>query len=148
MGTEYSRIDIGCRSVLEGGGCRSEIFSRSIARDHSSVIARGQLVARTDDCRAHLECRGMIASRDARLRAVPELDAEGVPRADLSHEAAISPIAEEEIAYLMSRGMSREEALSVITRGFLDVGLMGLPPALQGSIEKLIAATPAGDSHL
>jgi len=148
MGTEDSLIDIGCRSVLEGEGCSSETFSRSIARDHSSVIARGQLVARTDDCRAHLECRGMIASRDARLRAVPELDAEGVPRADLSHEAAISPIAEEEIAYLMSRGMSREEALSVITRGFLNVGLMGLPPALQSSIEKLIAATPAEDSRL
>ena len=146
MGTEDSRIDIGSHTVLEGGECSSEAFSRAIACDSSSIVARGRLVARTDDCRAHLECRGMIASRDASLLAVPELEAVGVPQAELSHEAAISPIAEEEVAYLMSRGMSREEALSVITRGFLNVGLMGLPPALQGSIEDLIAATPAEGS--
>ena len=90
----------------------------------------------------------MIASGEARLRAVPELDAEGVPRAELSHEAAISPIAEEEVAYLMSRGMTREEALSAITRGFLNVALMGLPPALQGCVEELMAATPAEGSRL
>jgi len=143
MGTEDSRIDIGSHTVLEGEACSSENFSRSIACDRSSVIARGRLVARTDDCRAHLECRGMIASRDASLLAVPELEAEGVPQAELSHEAAISPIAEEEVAYLMTRGMSREEALSIITRGFINVGLMGLPPALQSSIEDLIASTPA-----
>jgi Fe-S cluster assembly scaffold protein SufB len=147
MGTEDSRIDIGSHTVLEGGECSSEAFSRAIACDSSSIVARGRLVARTDDCRAHLECRGMIASRDASLLAVPELEAVGVPQAELSHEAAISPIAEEEVAYLMSRGMSREEALSVITRGFLNVGLMGLPPVLQGSIEDLIAATPAEGSR-
>jgi hypothetical protein len=148
MGTGDSRIDIGSRTVLEGKACRSETLSRAIACGRSSITVRGQLTARSDDCRAHLECRGMIASGEARLRALPELDAEGVPRAELSHEAAISPIAEEEVAYLMSRGMTREEALSAITRGFLNVALMGLPPALQGCVEELMAVTPAEGSRL
>ena len=67
-----------------------------------------------------------------------------MPRAELSHEAAISPIAEEEVAYLMARGLAREEAVAAITRGFLNVGVLGLPPAVAQTVEDLLAATPAG----
>ena len=83
----------------------------------------------------------MLTSPGASIRAVPELAAEGAPRAELSHEAAISPIAEEEVAYLMTRGLKREEALSTITRGFLNVDLLGLPPLLQRSVDNLLAGT-------
>ena len=72
--------------------------------------------------------------------AVPELSVKGAPGADLSHEAAISPIAEEEVAYLMSRGVQREEALAMITRGFLDVDLLGLPPPLQRAVDGHLSA--------
>ena len=143
-GRGSSTLDIGSRTVLEGRGARSESISRAIAGDESSIVARGTLTARTDLCRAHLECRGLITSAEAFMQAVPQLEAEGVPRAELSHEAAISPIAEEEIAYLMSRGLSRDEALSTIVRGFLNVELLGLPGALQRRIEDLIAATRQG----
>jgi Fe-S cluster assembly scaffold protein SufB len=83
----------------------------------------------------------MLHSKGARIRAVPELQAEGAPRAELSHEAAISPIAEEEVAYLMSRGLTREEAVSAITRGFLNVDLPGLPPLLKESVDRFLAST-------
>ena len=52
----------------------------------------------------------MLVSAEAAIIAIPELEADGVPQAELSHEAAISPIAEEEVAYLMARGLAREEA--------------------------------------
>ncbi|HEY5997968.1 MAG TPA: SufD family Fe-S cluster assembly protein, partial [bacterium] len=139
-----SLIDIGSRVVHEGDGSSSETITRTIGEGRSRTWARGQLVARTDRCRARLECRGMLVSPEAAIVAVPELEADGVPHAELSHEAAISPIAEEEVAYLMSRGLAREEAVAAITRGFLNVDLPGLPPALERSIRDALAATPAG----
>ena len=86
----------------------------------------------------------MLVSPEAAIHAIPELEADGVPQAELSHEAAISPIAEEEVAYLTARGLEREEAVAAITRGFLNVEPLGLPPAIAGSVEQVLAATPAG----
>lgn len=143
-GQEDSVIDVGCRVVHEGDGSASETISRSIAADRSRIFSRGQLVARTNRCRARLECRGLLVSSTAAIVANPELEADGTPQAELSHEAAISPIAEEEVAYLMSRGLTREEAIAAITRGFLNVDLLGLPPAIAASVERSLAATPAG----
>jgi Fe-S cluster assembly scaffold protein SufB len=116
----------------------------ALGAGRSRTWARGQLVARTNRCRARLECRGMLVSPEAAIHAIPELEADGVPQAELSHEAAISPIAEEEVAYLMARGLDREEAVAAITRGFLNVDLPGLPPALERSVRETLAATPAG----
>ena len=139
-----SLIDIGSRVVHEGEGSSSETITRTLGAGRSRTWARGQLVARTNRCRARLECRGMLVSPEAAIHAIPELEADGVPQAELSHEAAISPIAEEEVAYLMSRGLGREEAVAAITRGFLNVELPGLPPAVERSIREALAATPAG----
>jgi len=139
-----SVIDIGSRVVHEGEGSASETVSRVIGAERSRIWTRGQLVARTNECRARLECRGRLVSSGASIVAIPELEADGVPQADLSHEAAISPIAEEEVSYLMARGLAREEALAAITRGFLDVGRLGLPPAIARSVDEVLAATPAG----
>ncbi|HWR97049.1 MAG TPA: SufD family Fe-S cluster assembly protein, partial [Candidatus Methanoperedens sp.] len=139
-----SLIDIGSRVVHEGAGSSSETITRTIGADRSRTWARGQLVARTDRCRARLECRGMLVSPQAAIHAIPELEADGVPHAELSHEAAISPIAEEEVAYLTARGLGREEAVAAITRGFLNVDLPGLPPALERSVREALNATPAG----
>ncbi len=143
-GRGNSVIDIGSRVVHEGAGSASETITRTIGADRSRTWARGQLVARTNHCRARLECRGMLVSQAASIIAIPELEADGVPQAELSHEAAISPIAEEEVAYLMARGLSREAALAAITRGFLNVDLLGLPPAIARSVDDVLAATPAG----
>jgi Fe-S cluster assembly scaffold protein SufB len=139
-----SVIDVGSRVVHEGADSASETISRTIGEGRSRTVARGQLVARTDRCRARLECRGMLVSPGAAIEAVPELEADGTPHAELSHEAAISPIAEEEVAYLGARGLSREQAVAAITRGFLAIDLPGLPPEVAASLRDAIAATPAG----
>lgn len=143
-GRGSSLLDIGSRVVHEGEGSASETISRAIGAERSKIWARGQLVATTNHCRARLECRGMLVSPEAAISAIPELEARGVPLAELSHEAAISPIAEEEVAYLMTRGLAREAALAAITRGFLNVDLLGLPPAIARSMDEVLSATPAG----
>ena len=57
---------------------------------------------------------------------------------DLSHEAAVGKIAEEEVEYLMARGLTRDEATATIVRGFLRVDIEGLPPQLAAELEQAI----------
>ncbi len=140
-GLEDSYIDIGSESVMEGEGSRSEAIARTVSRDRSIVYSRGRLIGRTNDCKAHLDCRGMVQSAESTQWAIPDLASEGAPGAELSHEAAISPIAAEEIFYLMSRGVPKDEAVSMITRGFLDLEIPGLPPALRRQIDKALEET-------
>ncbi len=140
-GLADSHIDLGSETLLEGSGSRSEAVARTVSRDRSTVYSRGRLIGRTNECKAHLDCRGIVLSDDSVQWAIPDLASEGAPGAELSHEAAISPIAEEEVYYLMSRGVPRDEAVSMITRGFLDLEIPGLPPALRRRIDEAIAAT-------
>ncbi len=71
------------------------------------------------------------------IDSIPQLEGhvEGV---DMSHEAAVGKVAQEEINYLMSRGLSEEQATSTIVRGFLSVDIKGLPEALKAEIDRAI----------
>lgn len=142
-GLGESQIDLGSEALLIGEGSRSESVARTVTRDASTVYSRGRLIARTNDCKAHLDCRGIVQSEHSTQWAIPDLASEGAPGAELSHEAAISPIAAEEVYYLMSRGVPKDEAVSMITRGFLDLEIPGLPAPLRTQIDSAIAETSA-----
>ena len=117
-GLQDSHIDLGSRIILEGDETRGESIARTIAADESVIYARGDLVAKTREyCLAHLDCRGILFSDRAKIFAIPQLVSDGSAKAELSHEASIGPIAEEQVEYLMSRGISREDAISAITSG-------------------------------
>ena len=136
-GSSKSTIDVGAKAVLEGANSRAEIISRVIATEGSKIYARGLLKGLSNTSRGHLECSGLLLSGDAEIYAIPEL--QGVAMgASLTHEAAIGKIAEEEIQYLMSRGLSREEATSLLIRGFMDVEILGLPPSLKEQVDLLV----------
>lgn len=140
-GQGESKIDAGTRVILEGERSRGEIISRSVAADRSEVIARGLLVGKNRESRGHLECMGLILSEGAVIKAFPELAAE-VEGTELSHEAAVGKIAEEQIFYLMSRGFSEDEARSLIVKGFMNPDIfVGLPEQLKFEIEKMIELT-------
>jgi Fe-S cluster assembly scaffold protein SufB len=136
--SEGSSMDVGARVYLSAEGSRAEVLARAVSGG-GEITARGHLVGEVPGVKAHLECRGLILSERGRIHAVPELEgrAGGV---DLSHEAAVGKIAEEEVRYLMSRGLSSGEATSAIVRGFLDVEIKGLPEHLKGEMQKAVSA--------
>lgn len=138
MGNSY--IDVGSKIVLQNEGCRGEIISRAIATDKAQIYARGFLQGEHGDTKAHLECRGLLLSDEATIYAIPELVAKA-QGAELSHEAAVGKIAEEQVQYLMARGFSRSEAEALIVRGFMDVSIFGLPEDLEREIQKIIDVT-------
>lgn len=131
-----STVDSGSRAFLREEGAIAEIISRTISKG-GKVITRGQIIGESGGVKGHLECKGLILSENGEIIAIPELIAKR-PNLELSHEAAIGKIAEEEIFYLMSRGMSRDEAVSAIVRGFMEVEVKGLPEILKIAIDKAI----------
>lgn len=135
VGTPGSEYDIGGRVYLRKPGTRAEIVARTITNG-SKIIARGHLIGEVADVKAHLECKGMILNGGI-IHAIPELEGH-IDGVEMSHEAAVGKIAQEEIFYLMSRGMSEEEATSAIVRGFLNVDIPGLPAQLKAEIDRAI----------
>jgi len=140
---EGSHLDMGNRVIMDAPNTRCEIIARTIAAG-GTIINRGHIGAYHVPSKGHLECQGLILG-DGRIWAIPELDgtAEGV---ELSHEASVGKIAQDEIEYLMARGMDEDEATSTIVRGFLNTDIMGLPEKLQKAIDKQIEELQASDA--
>ncbi len=135
VGSPGSEYDLGGRIFLKNQGTRAEIVARAISNG-GKIIARGHLIGEVPDVKAHLECRGLLLNGGL-IHAVPELEGR-VDGVEMSHEAAVGKIAQEEISYLMSRGLSEDEATSTIVRGFLNVDIPGLPTQLKGEIDRAI----------
>ena len=78
------------------------------------------------------------------MQSIPELIAikKGV---EITHEAAVGKISEKEITYLMTRKISREQAVSLIIRGFMDVSILGLPDALNSEIKAIVHSAAGAD---
>jgi uncharacterized protein len=135
VGSPDSELDVGGRIFLKEENTRAEIIARAISNG-GTIISRGDLIGEKPGVKAHLECRGLLLKGGV-IHAIPELQgkAEGV---EMSHEAAVGKIAQEEILYLMSRGLSEDEATATIVRGFLSVDIPGLPPQLKAEIDRAV----------
>jgi len=133
---EGSFLDVGGRIHLAGPKASGEIISRVVATK-SRVISRGLIEGAERDTKGHMECNGIMLDAEADIRAIPELRATD-PETSLSHEAAVGRIAGEQLNYLMTRGLSEEEARALIIRGFLDVKIEGLPGSLQEIIDRMV----------
>jgi uncharacterized protein len=135
-GKGQSKIDIGSQVILKGKNSKTQQISRVICDDESFIVSRG-LINGQEISKGHLECVGLMLSKNAKMHAVPELLSESTD-AELSHEAAVGKIAQEEIIYLMSRGLSEDDATSVIVRGFLDINILGLPDEFKKQVKDII----------
>lgn len=136
-GQKDSVIDVGSRVYLKGENSKAEVISRAVSNDESKIYSRGHLAGTVPGVKGHLECHGLVLSDDSMIYAVPELEASAA-NLEMSHEAAVGKIAEEEIYYLTSRGLTEDEATSMIVRGFLSMDITGLPPELANETKKMI----------
>jgi Fe-S cluster assembly scaffold protein SufB len=134
-----TNIDVGSRVFLNAKNARTEIVSRAITTG-GNIVARGYIEGNALDVKGHLECRGLILGEKGTIYAIPELKG-NLAGIDLSHEAAVGKIAEEEVEYLMARGLTRDEATAAIVRGFLRVDIEGLPPMLSAELKKAVEAS-------
>jgi Fe-S cluster assembly scaffold protein SufB len=133
---EGSNMDIGSWAVLDGKGSSAELNARAICIGNSKLIARITVDGNSEDCRGHIECRGLVLDDNSVLEAIPILHA-ATKGPDLTHEAAVGKLSEREIMYLMSRKMGEDEAISALVRGFLDIEILGLPESVRKGIDKV-----------
>ncbi len=138
-----SLVDIGSEVNLEGERTSGRILTRAIVNDEAQIFARGKIVGIGEKSKGHMECNSLLLSKNARVIAIPELNAM-IDDSELTHEAAIGKIAEEQIEYLMSRGIPKEEAISMIIRGFVDTRVLGLPIEIEENVRKIISSVTFG----
>lgn len=135
--SENSWMDVGSRTFLKEENSTTQMLTRAVAKDQGDITVRGHLIGEASNVKGHLECRGLILSDNARIHAIPELEAKA-ENVELTHEAAVGKIAEEEIMYLMARGLNFDEAVSVLVGGFLRLNLEELPDQLRNEIRRML----------
>jgi Fe-S cluster assembly protein SufB len=124
---------------VTGTGTRPAIISKSIARGGGRAGYRGEVRV---DAGAHhsantVRCDALLVDTISRSDTYPAIDIR-VDDVQLGHEATVSKVSEEQLFYLMSRGMPEDEAMAMIVRGFIEPIARELPMEYALELNKLI----------
>lgn len=103
--------------VLKGIGSSGIINLRLVGKKESKVLAHSRIVA-DSKAKGHLDCQGLLTDKKSEILLTPELDCRN-KLAQITHEASIGQIAQEQLTYLRMRGLSEKEATNLIINGFL-----------------------------
>jgi Fe-S cluster assembly protein SufB len=120
--------DAGAKMVHAASETTSKIVSKSISKDGGITTYRG--LVRIDEgahgCKSHVQCDALILDEQSESRTLPYMEV-GERDAQVGHEATVSKIADEQLFYLMSRGLSQEQAMSMVVNGFIEPITRTLP---------------------
>lgn len=118
----------------------SSIISKSIARDGGAVNYRGQVYVAADapHSDSHIECDTIILDGQSTSDTIPYNEIHN-SHVNLEHEAKVSKISESQLYYLMSRGLTEEEATEMIVMGFVEPVSKELPMEYAVELNRLIA---------
>ncbi|MBS3813515.1 SufD family Fe-S cluster assembly protein, partial [Candidatus Bipolaricaulota bacterium] len=140
-----SLVDLGGKIYLEGAGSSGVNNSKGVITDGSRVITRGTISAEAQETKGHISCDALVMNDGARMETYPGLSS-SVDNAELSHEAAIGKIKEEELFYLMSRGLDEEEATQLIVQGFVNPVIEDLPEEFLDEVKQIIDLSVRGEA--
>ena len=120
--------DAGAKMTHAAPETTSKIVSKSISNGGGRTSYRG-LVRVEDDaygCRSHVQCDALILDEDSVSDTYPYMEV-GTRDAEIGHEATVSKVADEQLFYLMSRGLTQEQAMGMIVNGFIEPITRTLP---------------------
>ena len=120
--------DTGAKMIHNAPHTSSSIVSKSIARNGGKVDYRGQVTFNKDSKKSvsHIECDTILMDDLSKSDTIPFNEIHNSQVA-LEHEAKVSKISEEQLYYLMSRGLSEQEATEMIVMGFVEPFTKELP---------------------
>jgi Fe-S cluster assembly protein SufB len=131
--------DTGGKAVHVADNTSSVITSKSISKDGGIASYRGLLKVESGlrNVRSRVVCDALILDEASQSNTYPymEIDADDV---SVEHEARVSRISEDQLFYLMSRGLSEDEASMMIVNGFLDPLVKQLPMEYAVELNRLI----------
>ncbi len=131
--------DTGGKVVHAAPRTTSSIVSKSISRGTGRSTYRGlcKVHEGAEGSRSNVECDALLIHDTSRTDTYPYIEIEE-QSASVGHEATVSKIGDEQLFYLMSRGMSEEEAMALIIRGFIEPIAKELPLEYAVELNRLI----------
>ena len=139
------QADTGTKMIHLGRNTRSTIVSKGISAGHSSNTYRGlvRILPRAAGARNHTQCDSLLIGSNCSAHTVPYIESRN-PTAKVEHEATTSKIAEDQLFYCRSRGLSQEDAVGLIVNGFCKEVLNELPMEFAVEAQKLLAVSLEG----
>jgi Fe-S cluster assembly protein SufB len=131
--------DSGAKIIHLASNTSSNVIAKSISKDGGRSSYRGLLkVAKNlENIVARVQCDALLLDKDSRTDTYPKVDIAS-KNVDIGHEASVSKVSEEQIFYLMSRGLTEQQAQAMIVNGFIDVFVQMLPMEYAIEINRLI----------
>ena len=138
-------LDTGAKMVHIGKDTSSYINTRSISKGGGISTYRSAVVIQNQakNAKSAVSCQSLMLDDESRSDTVPAIDVR-TNKADVGHEAKIGRISDDAVFYLMSRGISEEEAKSLIVSGFADSVSKELPLEYAVEMNNLIRLEMVG----
>jgi len=131
--------DTGCKVYHLAPNTSSKIISKGISKDGGISSYRGlvQIKKGCKNVKSSVKCDGLMLDNESKALTFPAMD---VHENDVkvSHEAAVGKVGEDQLFYLMSRGLSEEEATKMIVLGFIEPIVRELPLEYAVELNRLI----------
>jgi len=136
---DYQQADTGTKMIHIGKNTRSTIVSKGISAGRGQNAYRGlvKILPTAENARNHSQCDSLLMGDQCGAHTFPYIDVQN-PSAQVEHEASTSKISEDQIFYCKQRGISAEDAVSLIVNGFCKEVFKELPMEFAVEAQKLI----------
>jgi len=139
------QADTGTKMIHIGENSRSTIVSKGISAMQGSNAYRGlvRVAARAENARNHTQCDSLLIGDRCSAHTFPYIEVKN-PTAQVEHEATTSKVSEDQLFYCRQRGLSEEDAVSMIINGFCKEVFKELPMEFAVEAQKLLAVSLEG----
>lgn len=139
------QADTGTKMIHIGANTKSTIVSKGISAGHGQNAYRGlvRMTQRAENARNHTQCDSLLIGHRSAAHTFPYIEVKN-PTAKVEHEATTSRIAEDQLFYCRQRGLSAEDAVSMIVGGFCKEVFQELPMEFAVEAQKLLNLTLEG----
>jgi Fe-S cluster assembly protein SufB len=141
----HQQADTGTKMIHIGRNTRSNIVSKGISAGQGNNSYRGQvkILPKAEGARNYTQCDSMLVGNRCGAHTFPYIEVQN-NTATLEHEASTSKIGEDQIFYLKQRGLSAEQAVSMIVSGFCKEVFQELPMEFALEAQQLLGITLEG----
>ncbi|MDD9329243.1 MAG: SufD family Fe-S cluster assembly protein, partial [Bartonella sp.] len=141
----HQQIDSGTKMIHLGENTSSCIISKGISAGFSNNTYRGQVTAhkKAKNARNFTQCDSLLIGNDCGAHTLPYIEAKNAT-AQFEHEATTSKISDDQLFYVMQRGIPEEEAIALIVNGFVKEVIQKLPMEFAVETQKLIGISLEG----
>ena len=131
--------DTGAKMVHAAPGTTSTILSKSITKGGGRAGYRGlvRVEPGAENAKSFVRCDALILDDDSRSDTYPYMEIEEADT-EIGHEATVSKVGEDQLFYLMSRGLTEDEATSMVVAGFIEPIVKELPMEYAVEMNRLI----------